>query len=122
VDRVLALDRGYGDAYTTLGMLDATFDWNWSGAARAFQTALALCPGSSRAHYFHAASYLFPTGRSEQGLSEMLTAASARSRRQRERKVDFAESQQNQSALSRLLRRLQEPARLVTPSEPAFAR
>jgi adenylate cyclase len=75
VDRVLALDRGYGDAYTTLGMPDATFDWNWSGAARAFQTALALCPGSSRAHYFHAACYLFPTGRGEQGLAEMLTAA-----------------------------------------------
>jgi tetratricopeptide (TPR) repeat protein len=75
VDRALSLDCGYGDAYATLGLLDAAFDWNWSGAARAFQTALSLCPGSSRAHYVHAAFYLLPTGRGEEALAEMLTAA-----------------------------------------------
>jgi serine/threonine-protein kinase len=75
LERALSLDPGYGNAYATLGTLDAIFDWNWSGAARAFQRALALCPGSSWAHYVHANFYLLPTGRAEEALAEMLTAA-----------------------------------------------
>jgi tetratricopeptide (TPR) repeat protein len=59
----------------TLAQLDAAFDWNWCAAGRALRTALALCPGSSRAHYFHAAFYLSPIGRGEEALAEMLTAA-----------------------------------------------
>jgi TolB-like protein/Tfp pilus assembly protein PilF len=75
VDRAVALDPGYGEAYTTLGILNAAFGWNWLEAERAFHVALSLCPGSSRAHYFYASFYLFTTGRGDEALAEMLTAA-----------------------------------------------
>jgi len=54
VERALALDDGLAEAHISLASLYTTYDWNWAGAERAFQRALALSPSAATAHHWYA--------------------------------------------------------------------
>ena len=75
IDHVLRLDSTYGEAYIPLGVLRAFYEWDRRGAERAFQAALALCPGLADVHHFHAISCLTPSGRTKEGVASMEVAA-----------------------------------------------
>src|SRR5262249_37737355 len=48
--KALELDDTIGEAYDTLGVLSWRFDWDWEGAERYFEKAIALTPSYSCAH------------------------------------------------------------------------
>jgi serine/threonine-protein kinase len=52
----------------------STQDWDWLGAEREFQRALALDPRYPTAHHWYAMSCLGPLGRLDQACEEMMLA------------------------------------------------
>jgi TolB-like protein/DNA-binding winged helix-turn-helix (wHTH) protein/Tfp pilus assembly protein PilF len=48
--QAMELDDGIGEAHATLAMLDWLQDWDWAGAEREFDTAIALAPSFGCAH------------------------------------------------------------------------
>ncbi len=60
----LDLDSDLSEAYTVLGSLYHTIDWDWDKAENAFQHALKLNPNYSTAHQYYA-EYLSTIGRPE---------------------------------------------------------
>lgn len=75
--KALAMDPNLEEAHTALGNVKFLFDWDFPGAEREFQAALAANPSSSRALNFYA-GYLNAMGRPEEAIS----------RAQQEREVD----------------------------------
>ena len=73
-EKALELDPTLSGAYTTLGFVQASYDWNWSGAERLYQQALELNPGSSDAHLGYAMTSLAPVGRLEEALEHLQKA------------------------------------------------
>ena len=73
VQRALSLDSTLAEAYTSLGIINVHHDWDWPGAARAFDRALALDSTEPRTHLFHA-WYYDAQGRLVDGLAEVRTA------------------------------------------------
>ena len=74
------LDGNCAEAHTSLAHVKATQDWDWHGAEREFQLAIALDPALSRpAHHWYAMSCLVPLGRLDEALDEMRHRAVARS-------------------------------------------
>ncbi|HYL22355.1 MAG TPA: protein kinase [Gemmatimonadales bacterium] len=71
--RALALDSTLADAYTSLGIIRVFHEWDWTGAARAFDQALALDPTEPRTHLFHAWYYV-AQGQLGEALREVRTA------------------------------------------------
>ena len=61
----LELDSNLSEAYTVLGSLYHTVDWDWDKAENAFQRALELNPNYSTAHQYYA-EYLSTIGRHEE--------------------------------------------------------
>jgi serine/threonine-protein kinase len=70
------LDDLSAEAHTSLAHVKATQDWDWAGAEREYQRALALNPRYATAHHWYAASCLAPLGRLDEALNEMLLAQS----------------------------------------------
>ena len=68
--RALELDDGIAEAYTILGWVRAGYDWDWPGAASAFQRALELNPSAATARHGYA-DYLMAVGRPEEGLEHL---------------------------------------------------
>ena len=71
--KALALDTHFSPAYLSLAMTDIFYYWDWSEAEKNCQRALALTPGSSRAHQVNY-YYLLMIGHHEEGLDEMIKA------------------------------------------------
>jgi TolB-like protein len=69
-NRALQLDDTLAAAHISLGYVKALYDWDWPGADREFQGALALNPGDPDAHFAYALSYLAPLGRLDEALAE----------------------------------------------------
>jgi TolB-like protein len=67
VTRALALDSTLAEAHTSLASVLFTFDWDWIGAGRAFDRAIALDPGYGLAHQRYGL-YLMYQGRFEEAL------------------------------------------------------
>lgn len=67
-------DENSAEAYTSLAHVKATQDWDWLGAEREFQRAIALDPRYPTAHHWYAMSCLAPLGRLNDALSEMAMA------------------------------------------------
>jgi len=69
VTKALEVDDTLADAHTTLGYIKKNYDWDWSGAEKEFQRAIALNPGYALAHqwYAHLLSIL---GRGNEALAE----------------------------------------------------
>jgi TolB-like protein/Flp pilus assembly protein TadD len=67
-------DENSPEAHTSLAHVKATQDWDWLGAEREFQRALALDPRYPTAHHWYAISCLAPMGRLDQARDEMVLA------------------------------------------------
>jgi TolB-like protein/Flp pilus assembly protein TadD len=67
-------DENSAEAHTSLAHVKATQDWDWLGAEREFQRALALDPRYPTAHHWYAISCLAPMGRLDQAREEMMLA------------------------------------------------
>ncbi len=68
------LDDRCAEAHTSLAHVRATQDWDWEGAEREFERALALDARYATAHHWYAASCLAPLGRLDDALDEMHVA------------------------------------------------
>jgi tetratricopeptide (TPR) repeat protein len=51
--RAIEVDPSFGRAHAMLGFALGAFDWDWAGADRAFQRAIALSPGDAESQYFY---------------------------------------------------------------------
>ena len=72
--RALELDDRLDNAYCTLALLKARYEWDWRGAEREFLAALRLNPGSAKLHFHYAMDFLTPMGRLEEAVGEIHTA------------------------------------------------
>jgi serine/threonine-protein kinase len=67
-------DENSAEAHASLAHVKSTQDWDWLGAEREFQRALALDPRYSTTHHWYAMSCLTPLGRLDQACEEMMLA------------------------------------------------
>jgi len=70
------IDDASAEAHTSLAHAKATQEWDWAGAEREFQRAIALNPRYATAHHWYAASCLAPLGRLDEALDVIRTAQS----------------------------------------------
>jgi TolB-like protein/Flp pilus assembly protein TadD len=70
------LDEHSAEAHTSLAHVRSTQDWDWLGAEREFQRAVALSPRYATAHHWYAMSCLAPLGRLDEARDEMIIAQS----------------------------------------------
>lgn len=68
------LDGDSAEARTSLAHVKSTQDWDWLGAEREFQRALALDPRYPTARHWYAMSCLVPTERLTEALEQMQLA------------------------------------------------
>jgi tetratricopeptide (TPR) repeat protein len=68
-ERALALDSTLGNAHAALAIVREKYEWDWRGAERELQRAIALDPGYATAHQWYA-EYLSLVGRVEEALAE----------------------------------------------------
>ncbi len=66
-EKALELDPDLPDTYASLGLIHATYLWDWSRAERHFQRALELDPGYSPARQWYA-EFLAEMGRIDEAL------------------------------------------------------
>lgn len=71
----VALNDSLPEAHTSLGAVEALWEWNWPAAEREFQRAINLDPNYSPAHHWYANLYLVPQGRLDEAITEMKLAA-----------------------------------------------
>jgi eukaryotic-like serine/threonine-protein kinase len=69
--KALVLDPKLVDAHCEMGYLKALSDYDWVGAEREFQAALALNPDDASSHELYAMWVLAPTGRRAKALTEI---------------------------------------------------
>ena len=67
--KALQLDDRLAEAHTSLALVKAHHDWDWSGAEKEFQRAIALNPDYAMAHAWYG-STLGMTGRFEESIAE----------------------------------------------------
>jgi serine/threonine protein kinase len=67
--KALALDPGLAEAYSTLGVVKAYFDFDFPGAEQTFRRAIELNPAYPTAHHW-LAEFLVFMGRFDEGLAE----------------------------------------------------
>jgi TolB-like protein/Flp pilus assembly protein TadD len=67
--KALELDETLAEAHASLGYAEG-YEWDWSGAEREFQRAIALDPSYPTAHHWRATNYLEPMGRLEEAYAE----------------------------------------------------
>lgn len=72
--RAIALDDRSPVAHCSLAFVKAHYDFDWSGAEREFQRAIAINPSDSTSHLFYSNSFLSPQGRHDEAIAEMKTA------------------------------------------------
>jgi TolB-like protein/Tfp pilus assembly protein PilF len=73
--RALALDPMSAEAATSLGLIAATFEWNWMESERYFLQAIRLNPGYATAHQWFGVDHLALIGRFKQAEEELRVAA-----------------------------------------------
>jgi serine/threonine protein kinase/Tfp pilus assembly protein PilF len=57
------------EAHVSLGFIKADYTWDWSGAEKEFQRAIALSPNDATAHQWHGYA-LWKTGQFEESIAE----------------------------------------------------
>lgn len=72
-DKALALDETLPEAHTSVGIVKMVYDWDWVGAEREFDRAIALKPGDANARLWRG-HLLGCVGRSDEGLAEIRKA------------------------------------------------
>lgn len=71
--KALELDGELADAHASLGWATAFFDWDWEGARRAFEQALAIDPDHGMAHFWQS-FFLVAIGRPRESLEAIKRA------------------------------------------------
>ncbi len=71
--RAIELDPENGDAYSTLGLIQATYEWQWADAEANLKHGIALSPNSSEAE-FNYVLYLDSVNRPEEAVTHMRKA------------------------------------------------
>ena len=71
--KALAIDDSLGEAHAALAFEMAYYEWDWVGAEREFQRALALNPSDAKVHHSYS-RYLASTGRYDEGMAELRRA------------------------------------------------
>jgi serine/threonine protein kinase/Tfp pilus assembly protein PilF len=69
----VGFEDSLAEAHTSLGLVKANYDWDWSGAENEFQRAIALNPNSAAAHHWYG-SFLAKMGRQDEALREIQKA------------------------------------------------
>lgn len=70
------LNEHSSEAHASLGHVKATHAWDWAGAEREFQKAIALNPRCATAHHWYARACLAPLARLTEAVEEMNVAQS----------------------------------------------
>src|SRR5882672_2017804 len=70
------LDANSAEAHTSLAHVRSTQDWDWPGAEREFQRAIAANPRYATGHHWYAMSCLAPLGRLDEARDEVMIAQS----------------------------------------------
>lgn len=65
----IAIDPALAEAHTSLGFVLMNHDWDWTGAERSFEKALALNPGYPTAHHWYS-EFLMSRGRTHDAVAE----------------------------------------------------
>ncbi|HWE84565.1 MAG TPA: tetratricopeptide repeat protein [Terracidiphilus sp.] len=73
LQRALDLDETLAEAHCTLGLIKSWYDWDWDGAGREFQAALALDPSQITALIWQSL-YLSAVGRAQDAIGSMQRA------------------------------------------------
>jgi TolB-like protein/DNA-binding winged helix-turn-helix (wHTH) protein/Tfp pilus assembly protein PilF len=68
--RAIELDHQNGQAYSTLGLTQGIFEWNWADAEENLKRGTALSPSNSNA-VFEYANYLVAVNRPEEAVRQM---------------------------------------------------
>jgi len=72
-DRALAIDSRLAEAHTARACVSLLYEWDWPGAERGFDRAIALAERYPTAHFWHTC-YLWATGRTGEGVQEAVRA------------------------------------------------
>jgi len=67
--KALELDDTLSEVHVSLGFIKSDYTWDWSGAEKEFQRAIALNPNYATAHQWHGYA-LWRTGRFEESIAE----------------------------------------------------
>ncbi len=73
-EKALAIDPTLAEAHTSLAAVHILHDWDWQGAEREFQRAIALNPNYAQAHQWYGNLLLGPEGRHNEAIAELLRA------------------------------------------------
>jgi len=71
--KALELDPALAEPHAALGWVSLFYEWDWSGAEREFQRAIALKPDAAVGHHWFAL-YLMATGRADESIAAMQRA------------------------------------------------
>jgi len=74
--QAVMLDDYSAEAHTSLAHVRSTQDWDWLGAEREFQRAIAANPLYATGHHWYAMSCLAPLGRLDEARDEVMIAQS----------------------------------------------
>jgi serine/threonine-protein kinase len=69
--RAIDLDPELGEAYTSLALIRAIYDWQWKDAESLYRRAIALNPGYATVHHWYALDFLAMVGRLEEATREI---------------------------------------------------
>jgi len=67
--KALAIDQALSEAHVSLAFVKADYTWEWSGAEKGFQRAIALNPNHASAHQWYGYA-LWRTGKFEESIAE----------------------------------------------------
>ena len=68
--KALEIDGSLAEAHTSLAVLLADSDWDWTGAEKEYRRAMELNPGYATAHHFYGL-FLSQLGRNEEAIQQM---------------------------------------------------
>ena len=71
--KALELDDSLGEAHATLAYYKSAVEWDWAGAEKEFERAIALNPNYATAHHWHAYN-LISTGNASAAIAEITRA------------------------------------------------
>ena len=74
IDKALAIDDALAEAHSYSGEIKFVFEWDFAGAEREHQRAVALNPNSAAAHRMYALLLSQPLGRFDEAIAEIKTA------------------------------------------------
>ena len=67
--KAMAIDQALSEAHVSLAFVKADYTWEWSGAEKGFQRAIALNPNHASAHQWYGYA-LWRTGKFEESIAE----------------------------------------------------